>query len=170
MKQQTTAVAVRNNSAFNSLPADYSQRRISINVKQERLTTVIAEGTMMTGDLQLNEGIKIDGDLCGNLTFGMQDGLGIISRTATVQGDVRGPRALIMGTVEGDLHIHGLVVLAPTAMVLGNVYYDRIMVYDGAQISGALHMNNVRALQNKAAPSQEDPREEVVRQLKSVGR
>lgn len=164
---QTTAVdRVQKQQAFANLPTDYTQRRISINVVNERITTVIASGSRMTGDLQLKEGIKIDGDLCGTLTFGLDDGLGIISRYATVQGDVYGPRALIMGTVEGDLHIHGLVVLAPTAMILGNVYYDRIMVYDGAQISGALKMNSTRSLAHGFA--QDSQHGNVVRDFKSV--
>lgn len=122
--------------------ASQTTRRLSIDVNAERITTVIAEGVECTGNLALKNGIKIDGHMRGDLTFGTEDGLCIVARSATLEGTLRGPRALVMGTVQGDIHIDGLLMLSPTAMVIGNIYYDRIVVHDGAQISGAMHMRS----------------------------
>lgn len=149
-----------------------STRKVSINVKSERVSTVISVGTQVLGDVVLQEGVKLDGDLRGNLTFGVEDGLCIISRSATLEGELRGPRALIMGTVEGDVHIHGLLMLAPSALVMGNVYYDRLVVHDGAQISGGMHMNHSRALpasvQGEANMRNADNPQGVVRSIKAA--
>lgn len=134
---------------FDDMASDMQHtRRLSINPSIERITTIIAAGAKVAGDLSLAEGVKLDGDMRGNLVFGLEDGLGIISKKATLQGDLRGPKALIMGTIEGDIYVQGLVMLAPTAMVLGNVYYDRLIVRDGAQISGTMRVNTTRALMN----------------------
>lgn len=142
MNMQACAVSVPSPSQF-ELQGHQSQHtmRLRIDVKKERISTVLAFGSTFQGDLSLKEGVKVDGDLRGNLSFGEDDGLGIIARSATVQGNMRGPRALIMGTVEGDIFIHGLLVLSPTAMVIGNVHYDRLVVHDGAQISGTMNVN-----------------------------
>lgn len=123
-------------------PLNKPSRTVCINVTEEKIKTVIAIDAEMEGNLVLKHGIKMDGHMKGNLTFGTEDGLCIIYKTATLQGELRGPRAFIMGTVEGDIHIHGQLILAPSAMVLGNIYYDRLVVHDGAQISGSMNMNS----------------------------
>lgn len=163
----------KDQSGFDKIAIDsQSTRKVSINVKSERISTVISAGTQVSGDVVLQEGVKLDGDMRGNLTFGVEDGLGIISRSATLEGELRGPRALIMGTVEGDVHIHGLLMLGPSALVIGNVYYDRLVVHDGAQISGAMHMNRSRAIQSsvqgEANMRNTDTAQGVVRTIKAA--
>lgn len=151
MTSTAVAISTPSNHGFNAAAdQSLSSRKVSINVKSERITTVISAGTQMAGDLLLKEGIKLDGDMRGTLTFGTEDGLCVIAKSGTLQGDLYGPRALIMGAVEGDVHISGMLMLAPGAMIMGNVYYGRLIVHDGAQISGTMNMNNARAL---AAPA-----------------
>lgn len=139
----TTALVAKHQRPTFDLLAHESQfsRKLRINVDDEKIRTVISTDAEMCGALSLRAGVKLDGHMQGDLTFGTEDGLGIISKTATLQGNLRGPRALIMGTVEGDVFIHGLLMLAPSAMVMGNIYYDRLVVHDGAQISGGMHMH-----------------------------
>lgn len=114
--------------------------KISINAKEERITSVVAIDAKIRGSVEYSEGVKVDGEIQGSLTFGTVDGLCIISKSGVVEGDIKGPRALIMGTVEGDICIEGLLFLAPSAVVIGSISYGRIMVSDGAQISGQLNM------------------------------
>lgn len=173
----STAVALREKETPNfSSIADQSlaSRKVSINVKGERITTVISVGTEMHGDLRLKEGIKLDGDMRGSLTFGVEDGLCVISKSGTLQGNLHGPKALIMGAVEGDVHISGMLMLAPGAMIMGNVYYGRLIVHDGAQISGSMNMINGRALESPDRPTGRDSISEdshthgIVRPLRSA--
>lgn len=132
-------------TGFSMITQDELPRRISINPMQERITTVIAAHSSMRGELSFKEGVKIDGHVEGSVTFGNDDGMCIISKSATVDGNVIGPRALILGTVQGDLHVSGTLVLAPGSMVSGNVSYGRLVVYEGAQISGSLQMSGARS-------------------------
>lgn len=131
-------------AGFSMITQEELPRRISINPQQERITTVIAARSSMRGDFCFNEGVKIDGNIDGSVIFGADDGMCIISKNATVAGSVAGPRALILGTIKGDLHVSGTLVLAPGSMVDGNVSYGRLVVYDGAQISGSLQMAGSR--------------------------
>lgn len=145
-------------------------KKISINVRKERVSTVISETAKFVGDLTLAEGIKLDGHIQGTLNFGQEDGLCIISKSATLEGDMHGPRALIMGTVEGDVFIHGLLMLSPSAIILGNVHYERLIVHDGAQIAGGMHTMRSRALSAPAKNDSEssDDQPTVVRQFKAA--
>ena len=117
--------------------------KISINTKEERITTVIAEKSTMRGDFLFEEGLKVDGMVQGSVEFGTVDGLCVVSRRATIDGDLRGPRALVMGTVTGNLQIEGTLVLSPSAVIQGNISYGRLVVYDGATIGGTLNRNTV---------------------------
>ena len=153
MTKSTSVAVITNERTFEQRSAESrSTKKISISVTKERVTTVISEATKLTGDLCLQEGIKIDGHIKGNVTFGQEDGLCIVAKSSTVEGNLYGPRALIMGTIEGDVFIHGLLMLAPTAIVLGNVHYERLIVHDGAQIAGGMRAMGSRAI---AAPKNE---------------
>lgn len=113
-------------------------RRICINPKEERVTTVIGQNSHLIGDLRFKEGVKIDCSIKGTVTFGTEDGLCIVSKGAVVEGNIQGPRALILGTINGDIDTSGLLLLAPSAVVVGNVSYGRLIVCEGAQISGQM--------------------------------
>ena len=73
-----------------------------------------------------------------------------------------GPRALILGRVTGDVCIDGLLLLAPGSVVDGNVSYGRIIVYDGAEISGTMRKRYKDAIENPLSSAsmnfeEEDP-------------
>lgn len=129
-------------------------RRISINPQDERITTVIAEKTAMNGNFNFAEGVKIDGRLTGSVMFGIEDGMCIVSKTGLVDGDIHGPRALVLGTVNGDINIDGILVLAQSAVITGNVTYGRLVVYDGAVITGTLQRQK-HDQQNESEPCHE---------------
>jgi len=138
----STQVAVqKKETGFSMVTQESLGRRISINPREEHLTTVISRTSRMRGELTFEEGVKIDGEVQGSVEFGTTDGLCIISKSAVVEGDIKGPRAFILGTIQGDVDIDGVLLLAPTAVVIGNISYGRLIVCEGAQISGQLNMN-----------------------------
>ena len=114
-------------------------RRISINPTEERVTTLIGETGLFRGEMVLQEGIKIDGVFEGDLEFGTEDGLCIVAKSGQVIGTIKGPKALIMGTIQGDVEISGTVVIAHTAKILGHLRYGKLVVYEGANIEGSMH-------------------------------
>lgn len=138
------AVAVGDDSkphtGFELVRQETMGRRLCINPKEERVTTVIGQNSKLTGDLCFQEGVKIDCEVKGTITFGTDDGLCIISKGAVVEGNIQGPRALVLGTINGDIDTSGLLLLAPSAVVVGNVSYGRLIVCEGAQISGRMNV------------------------------
>ncbi|TVO55936.1 bactofilin family protein [Denitromonas halophila] len=123
---------------FSALRQDNAPRRLSIDPVAENITTVISADSEIEGTLSFRQGVKIDGVVKGDIKFGLNDGLCIVSKGGSVEGSIRGPRALIMGEVEGDVEVAGMLVLAPTAVIIGSVKCAKFIVYDGAAITGSI--------------------------------
>lgn len=134
--------------AFSSIRQDNAPRQLTINPSAERVTTVLASSSMLEGNLAFGEGLKVDCRIKGTVSFGQEDGLGIVSKGAMIEGDFIGPRALILGEVQGNVRVSGLVVLGPSAVVVGTLQCGRLVVYDGANILG-----NIETIRDKASSS-----------------
>ena len=132
---------VRANTGFLQAHTNSVPRQFQLCPTEERITTVINATSKIAGSLEFQDGVKIDGRIKGDVTFGTDDGLLIVSKGATVEGNVSGPKALILGLVEGNLDIDGLLVLAPSAEILGNVRCGRLIIHDGATIMGSIESN-----------------------------
>lgn len=132
-----TAVA-RRETTFSAIRQDNAPRKMSINPSEERLTTLLAANSIIEGNLCFTEGVKVDGRIKGDLTFGTEDGLCIVSHGAVIEGNLRGPKALILGEVQGNIEVDFTLVLAPSAVVVGSVRCGRFVVYDGASVTGSI--------------------------------
>ncbi len=149
-------------TAFSLIQTDNPPRKLSVNPIEERVTSVHAVNSCFIGDVEYQDGVKIDGQIKGTVRFGTDDGLCIVSKSANIEGNLIGPRALILGRVTGDVCIDGLLLLAPGSVVDGNVSYGRIIVYDGAEISGTMRKRYKDAIENPLSSAsmnfeEEDP-------------
>ncbi|MCK9988157.1 MAG: hypothetical protein AzoDbin1_04629 [Azoarcus sp.] len=125
-------------TGFATIRQDTAPRKLKINPSEERVTTVLAATTSLEGTLRFKEGVKIDGRVKGDVIFGTEDGLCIVSAGAVVEGNLRGPKALILGEVQGNVEVDSTLVLAPSAVVVGSVKCGRFVVYDGAAVTGSI--------------------------------
>ncbi|NMG30617.1 bactofilin family protein [Aromatoleum evansii] len=141
-------------AGFAAIRQDSAPSKLKINPQQERITTVLAASTCLEGTLRFEEGVKIDGRVKGDVIFGIEDGLCIVSAGAVVEGNLRGPKALIMGEVQGNVEVDTTLVLAPSAVVVGSVKCGRFVVYDGASVTGSIE--TIRQL-----PPRMDPQLEI---------
>ena len=107
--------------------------------KQPPIKSLIAQGTVITGDMAFNDGLRIDGEVRGNLlaTEGMTSIL-VISEFAVVTGEVRADHVIVNGTVRGPVHAMELLELQPKARVEGDVTYKALEMHQGSIITGQL--------------------------------
>ena len=68
----------------------------------------------------------------------MQESSLSVSESGAILGAVQVHNLILNGTVKGDIHAPGRLVLGATAKVEGNVYYGIIEMTLGAQIVGKL--------------------------------
>jgi cytoskeletal protein CcmA (bactofilin family) len=117
--------------------------------KQPPIRSLIGEGTVVVGEIRFEEGLRIDGEVQGDVTaIGDTGTLLVISEKARVHGKVKGGHVIINGSVVGPVECDGLLELQPKARIEGDVRYGTIEMHQGAAIDG-----EVRTIK----PSEERP-------------
>lgn len=108
--------------------------------KTPPIRTLIGEGATIAGEIRFQDGLRIDGDVQGNV-LAMGDGrsLLVISEKARVNGKVRAGHVIINGTVQGPVVAEDLLELQPKARIVGDVQYEALEMHQGATIDGELH-------------------------------
>lgn len=105
---------------------------------QSRIDTLIGAGTRIDGDLHFIGGLRIDGQVKGNVVAEDSAGTLILSEQAAVDGEIRVAHAVINGTVNGPIYGLESVELQPKANVTGDVHYKTLEVHLGAIVQGRL--------------------------------
>ena len=103
------------------------------------IRSLIGDGMVVTGDLKFQDGLRIDGEVIGDVTAeGEGRSILVISDNARVQGRVFASHVIINGEVCGSLHCTELLELQPKARILGDVRYEMLEMHPGAQVEGEL--------------------------------
>jgi cytoskeletal protein CcmA (bactofilin family) len=107
--------------------------------KQARIDTLIGKAARVNGDVEFAGGLHLDGAILGNVRSDNAPTSTLsVSEGGSIEGMVEVPNIRLDGTVKGDIHAPGRVVLGATARVEGNLYYGVIEMTLGAQIMGKL--------------------------------
>ena len=107
--------------------------------KQPPIKSLIAAGTEIHGDVVFSDGLRVDGQINGNLQAPAEaPSLLVISEAATVRGEVRAGHVIINGCVVGPVQSDQLLELQPKARITGDVRYETLEMHQGATIDGEL--------------------------------
>jgi len=107
--------------------------------KQPAIRSLIGEGTIVQGTLRFSDGLRIDGEIQGDIIANANDtSILVISEKAKVVGTVKAGHVIINGTVVGPVESNHLLELQPKAMIRGDVRYEALEMHQGASIEGAL--------------------------------
>jgi len=107
--------------------------------KQPPIRTLIGEGTQIQGELRFTDGLRIDGEVVGDVVaVGETPSILVISEKARVTGRVRGGHVIVNGQVNGPIQSDELLELQPQARIVGDVRYEVLEMHQGATIDGEL--------------------------------
>lgn len=98
--------------------------------------SIIGHTLVMKGELSLDEDLIIDGRFEGPAIDGARRLS--IGTFASVKADIRGDSAEIAGSVDGDFHGSGTVVLRRTARLRGAISAGTLHVEDGTNLEHAI--------------------------------
>lgn len=105
---------------------------------RSRNVSVIGPTLVFKGELSADEDLVIEGTIEGtiahhkkNLTVGKQ---------GRVTADIHASSVLVEGKLHGNIHSDGLVSLAKTAVVEGDIQCARLVFEDGASFTGHVDM------------------------------
>lgn len=105
----------------------------------QRVGSVLGADTRLTGTLHVDESIRIDGRLDGNVEQPDGDDRWLmIGPTAEIHGDIRAQNVSVGGKVIGNIFASGNVELTNGSEVRGNISHQSITVEPGASVHGQL--------------------------------
>ncbi len=113
---------------------------------------LIQSGTMITGDIESNGNIRIDGTLTGTVTAG---GKVILGSTGSVEGEINCINADVEGKVNGLIRVKELLSLKATAVVTGDLIINKLAIEPGARFTGTCRMDGMQVEQIQSYPEHE---------------
>ncbi len=97
--------------------------------------SLIAKGCRFKGELTLQGGIKIDGEVEGSITVSGPNALVYVSESGRVVGEIRAANVVIDGQVKGQVRADHKATIY--GKVEGDLYYgDKLIVEESADING----------------------------------
>ncbi len=114
-----------------------SKSKSSLDETKPGAATIIGAGTTITGNVESNGDIRIDGKVHGNI---LSKAKVLIGADGNVEGDINGKQADILGKVTGKIKITELLCLHGTGLVDGDIYAGKLQIEPTASFNGQCHM------------------------------
>lgn len=106
--------------------------------KPPAIKSLIGEGMQLRGELHFADGLRIDGEVYGDVLAAEGPSILVISENARVHGKVKAAHVIINGEVRGPVISDEMLELQPRARVTGDVRYEVLEMHPGAMIDGEL--------------------------------
>jgi cytoskeletal protein CcmA (bactofilin family) len=113
---------------------------------QTRIDSLIGAGTTIEGDLNFSGGMRIDGQVNGNVIAAQgKPSTLVLSEQARVNGEVNVTHLVINGAISGPVFASEYMELQSKAKVNGDVHYTTLEIQLGAIVEGRLIHTNTTA-------------------------
>jgi len=106
----------------------------------------ITAGTEITGDINSNGDIRLDGSLNGNLN---SKGKLVVGESGRVKGIINCKNSDIFGIVEGKINVSELLSLKSSAQVVGDIITNRLAIEPGCNFSGNCKMTEEKVFNER---------------------
>ena len=115
------------------------RRKAKPSIEVSKLSSLVAPGVEIIGDVIISDGLRIDGHVEGDvLCKPGTRGLLVLSEKGSISGAVKVHDAVVNGTIRGDLEVEHFLELQPAARVTGNISYRQLRMECGALVEGRL--------------------------------
>ncbi len=109
------------------------------NRVQNSIDTLIGADTRVEGDIHFSGGLRVDGQIKGNVTEPVdQASTLILSEHGSIEGSVTASKIVINGKVIGNVKASQFIELQAKASIKGDVNYKSLEMHTGAVIEGKL--------------------------------
>jgi cytoskeletal protein CcmA (bactofilin family) len=107
---------------------------------QSKNVSVIGSTLVFKGELSADEDLIIEGCIEGTIAHHKKHLT--IGEQGRVTADIHASSVIILGQLIGDIHSEGIVSLAKSANVKGDIFCARIVMEDGARFKGKIDMGD----------------------------
>ncbi|HEY8888270.1 MAG TPA: polymer-forming cytoskeletal protein [Gallionella sp.] len=116
---------------------------------QTQIDSLIGAGTSIDGDLNFSGGMRIDGQVNGNVVAAQgKPSTLVLSEHARVNGEVNVTHLVINGAISGSVFASEYMELQSKARINGDVHYTTLEIQLGAIVEGRL-IHSSTAAQDK---------------------
>jgi cytoskeletal protein CcmA (bactofilin family) len=110
---------------------------------QTQIDSLIGAGTTIEGNLNFSGGLRIDGQVNGNVVAAQgKPSTLVLSEHARVNGEVNVTHLVINGSISGPVFASDYMELQSKANVNGDVHYATLEIQLGAIVDGRLIHSN----------------------------
>lgn len=99
---------------------------------------ILNAGTKITGDLNSEGDLRIDGAVNGNIEVKTKLVLGASS---TVDGNIKSQNCDVSGLVNGNILVSELLTIKSSAKINGDISCNKLVIESGAEFNGKSSMN-----------------------------
>ena len=107
--------------------------------KEERLNTIIGQGTVIKGETSVNGTVRVDGVIDGSLAA---SGVAILGKSGRIKGNLLAQNAVVGGKVEGSVIAQNRLELQTGASIHGDVTARKLIVEEGVFFDGSCSMES----------------------------
>jgi len=118
------------------------KNRSNADARGGELNTIIGKGTQIKGNLKVQNSIRIDGSVHGDVH---STDTVIVGKDGEVRGQVRGKHVLLAGKVQGNVMASDQVYLETKAVIQGDIRAARLVVDEGALFDGKCNMSEEKS-------------------------
>ena len=106
---------------------------------QNRIDSLIGAGTRIEGNVSFQGGLRVDGEICGNVSAQADDASTLVlSEKARIDGEIRVSHLVVNGTVNGPVYAAQSLELQAHSRINGDVHYRTLEMHLGAVLEGRL--------------------------------
>jgi cytoskeletal protein CcmA (bactofilin family) len=128
-------------------------------------TTLISEGTELSGDISFSGTLEILGTVTGNIVSEQKDARVRILNGGSVEGDIKAAIIEVNGSIKGNIFAIDRLCLEPNCTVTGNIHYSNMEMRSGAQLVGSCNYQQMTPA--KEIPTQTAVNSEKVKEIRN---
>lgn len=104
---------------------------------EERLDTIIGKAARIKGDIVTDTGLRLDGQIEGNVEVGS---ILITGKDSFIKGDIRCKDAIVAGRVEGNLYVSNSLEMQSGAAIFGDIQCKQLVIQKDCFFEGKCQM------------------------------
>lgn len=113
-------------------------KKKNLSINPNTTDTLIGEGTVYEGKIKSEAGIRIEGQLSGEID---SKGDVVVGEKGSVKSNVAARDVVIAGSVTGNVTAKGKLTIRATGRLFGNVSAASFVIDDGGVFQGTSKMN-----------------------------
>jgi cytoskeletal protein CcmA (bactofilin family) len=100
-------------------------------------SNIISKGTILTGNLQADGNVRVEGKIIGDVTTRAKLALG---SSSVIQGNILAHNAEFAGAIIGNVQIAEQLTLKSSATIKGDLTVNKLVIEIGSQFNGKCRM------------------------------